>query len=93
LTPPLVNYDIWYPDPRLGNYAPSLKALMKKPASDLPNNQPTATLKKKQPTASQKTTSKKTKVTSSKHLKSLADAATEITFLLTHKYTIYLCIS
>jgi hypothetical protein len=39
---------------------------MKKPTSDLPDDQPIATLKRKQPTASQNTTSKKTKVTSSK---------------------------
>jgi len=83
LAPPLLDYDIWCPDPRLGNDAPSQKALMKKPVSDLPDDQPIATLKRKQPATSQKTTLKKTKVAFSKQLKSLADAATEVTFLLT----------
>jgi hypothetical protein len=87
-----VNYDIWCPDPRLGSDAPSLKALMKKPTLDLPDDQPIATLKIKQPAASQKITTKKTKITSSKQLKSLADVAIEVTFLLTHKYTVCLCI-
>jgi hypothetical protein len=77
-----VNYDIWCPDPRLDNDAPSLKTLMKKPTSNLPDDQPIATLKRKQPGASQKKTSKKTKVASSKQLKSLANVATEVPFLL-----------
>jgi hypothetical protein len=37
----------------MGNDAPSLKALMKKPTSDLPDDQPIATLKRKQPAAPQ----------------------------------------
>jgi hypothetical protein len=85
----LVNYDIWCPDPRLGNDAPSLKALMKKPVSNLPDDQPITTLKRKHPAASQKTTSKKTKTTS-KQLKSLVDAAIKVSI---HKYIIYPCIS
>ena len=55
---------------------------MKKPASNLPGDQPIATLKRKQPAAPQKRTSKKSKAASSKHLKSLADAAIEVPFLL-----------
>jgi len=90
LVAPLVNYDIWCPDPRLGNDAPSLKALMKKPTSNLPDDQPIAILKRKQLAASQKTTSKKTRTTSSKQLKSLAVAAIKVSF---HKYMIYPCIS
>jgi hypothetical protein len=78
----MVNYDIWCPDPRLGSDALSLKALMKKPASYLPDDQLITTLKRKQPATSQKTTSKKTWTTSSKKLKSLADVATKVTFLL-----------
>jgi hypothetical protein len=66
LTPPLVNYDLWCPDPRLDWDAPSMKDLMKKLASDLPNDQLIAKLKRKQSAISQKTTSKKVKVTSSK---------------------------
>jgi hypothetical protein len=46
LVPQQVNYGIWCPNPRLGSDAPSLKVLMKKPASDLPDDQPIATLKK-----------------------------------------------
>jgi hypothetical protein len=88
-----VNYDVWCPDPRLGCDAPALKALKKKPASDIPDDQVIAKLKRKQSVVSQKTTSKKTKVASSKQLKYLADGATEVTLLLTHNYTIYLCIS
>jgi hypothetical protein len=52
---------------------------MKKPATNLPDDQPIATLKRKQSAASQKRTSKKTKVGSSKQLQSLADVATEAT--------------
>ena len=62
LTPPLVNYDIWCPNSRLGNDAPSLRALMKKPTSNLPDDQPIATLKRNQSTASQKRISKKPKL-------------------------------
>ena len=80
LTPPLINYDIWCPNPRLGNDAPSLRALMKKPASNLHDNQPILILKRKQPAASQKRTSKKIKAAPSKQLKSLANVATEVTF-------------
>jgi len=54
--------------------------LTKKPTSNLPDDQPIATLKRKQQDASQKITSKKTKVASLKQLKSLADAAIEVTF-------------
>jgi hypothetical protein len=63
-----VNYDIWCPNPRLGNDETSLRALMKKPTSNLPDDQPIATLKRKQSTTSQKRTSKKTKATPSKQL-------------------------
>jgi hypothetical protein len=66
---------------------------MKKPPSDFPNDQPIAKLKRKQSAIPQKTTSKKGKATSSKQLKSLADAATKVTLLLTHNYISYLCIS
>jgi hypothetical protein len=41
---------------------------MKKPTSNLPDDQQIATLKRKQPAASQKRTSKKTKVAPSKQL-------------------------
>jgi hypothetical protein len=85
----MVNYDIWCPDPRLGNDAPSLKALMKKPTSNLPDDQPMATLKIKQPATSQKRTSKKAKAASSKQLQSLADAAAEVFFpLISQLYSI-----
>jgi hypothetical protein len=66
LNPPLVTYDIWCPNPRLGSDAPPLKDLLKKPALDLPEDQLIATLKRKQLAASQKATLKKTKVTPSK---------------------------
>jgi len=79
LTPPLVNYDIWCLNARLGNDAPSLRALMKKLVLNLPNDQPIAILKRKQLAASQKRTSKKTKVASSKQLQSLADVANAVT--------------
>jgi len=82
-----VNYDKWCPDRRLGWDAPSLKTLMKKPASNLPDDQPIAKLKRKQLVVSQKTTSKKIKVTSSKQLKSLVDADIEVTFF--HLITMY----
>jgi hypothetical protein len=77
LTPPLVTYDLWCPDPRLGWNAPSLRALMKRPASDLLDDQLIAKLKRKQSAISQKTTSKRVKV---KQLKSLVDEAIEINF-------------
>jgi len=76
-----VNYDIWCLNPRLGWDAPSVKALMRRLALNLPDNQPIAILKRKQPTVSQKTTSKKIKVTSYKQLKSLVDRAIEVNFL------------
>jgi hypothetical protein len=66
---------------------------MKKPASDLLQDHPIAKLKRKQSLVSQNTASKKVKVTSSKQLKSLADAATEVTLLPTYNYILYLCIS
>jgi hypothetical protein len=53
---------------------------MKKPASSLPDDQLIAKLKVKQSVISQKTTSKKIKITSSKQLKSLVDATIKVTF-------------
>jgi hypothetical protein len=88
-----VNYDLWCPDPRLGCDAPSLKALMKKPALDFLDDQPIIKLKRKQSTICQKTTSKKINATSSKQLKSLANAATEVTLLPICNYILYLYIS
>jgi hypothetical protein len=62
---------------------------MKKPASNFPNDQPIATLKRRQLATSQKRTSKKTKVASSKQLQPLADAATEVSFpLISQLYSI-----
>jgi hypothetical protein len=66
---------------------------MKKPALDFPRDQPIVKHKRKQSAISQKTASKKVNVTSSKQLKSLADATTEVALLLSHNYTTYLCIS
>jgi hypothetical protein len=60
--------------------------LIKKPASDFPNDQPIAKLKRKQWAVPQKTFLKNVKGTSSKQFKSLADAATDATLLLTHNY-------
>jgi hypothetical protein len=54
---------------------------MTMPASNLLDDQPIAKLNRKQPTVSQKTTSKKIKVTSSKQLTSLVDAAIKVNFL------------
>ena len=79
LTPPLVNCDIWCPNLTLVSNAPSLKPQMKKPALNLPDDQPIAKLKIKQSTVSQKTISKKVKVTSSNSL-------------LIQNHILYLCI-
>ena len=57
-----------------------MNALVKKPASNLLDDQSIIKLKIKQSVVSQKTTTKKVKVTSSKQLKSLADATIEVTF-------------